>query len=264
MAHVSHSSAPRSEEFSLFGAKPVFITGWWKELKTLERCFLLMFVVVSAVGLLIFCGSITHDLYFEHTLKLVGIRPEGFPDQAIKYNLSLTIGVGFWSNIDRQSTNYRHQDLSPGILTILQQHMRVASDLWTECATRQHRASACSQSSFMLFTLSLTGLFSAYFTALFNRRVMIYMSMGSAFVMASSFALLYASSLEYNNCVVDRQVIYSTETEFEFVSYRGRYFAPTMKTNNVPLIGVLVAYLLGFIPMTAFGAILICYGTEKL
>ncbi|KAG5442334.1 hypothetical protein CSKR_200219 [Clonorchis sinensis] len=177
---------------------------------------------------------------------------------------SLPSGVGFWSSTDRQLTNYRNQDVSPAILTILQQHMRAASELWIECATRQHRASACSQSSFMLFSLSLTGLFSAYFTALFNRRVMIYMSMGSAFVMASSFALLYAASLEYNNCVVDRQVSYTSETEFEFVSYRGRYFAPAMKINFVPLIGVLVAYLLGFIPMTAFGAILICCGTEKL
>ncbi|KAF5398960.1 hypothetical protein PHET_07746 [Paragonimus heterotremus] len=264
MTHRSHSSAARSEDATYFTGKPIFLPGWWKGLRVSQRCLLSAFLLFDVLGTVLFCASITDDRYFEHTMTLVGIKPKGYPDQAVPYNLSIRTEVGFWSNMANQHTENRFDTQQPEVLRMLQRHINVSLELWEFCATRAHRASACGHAAFVLITLGLTGLFSSYFVAIFNRKLMINLSMASPIILLASFALIYAASLEYNNCIISRQVRFTNEQQFQFFSFKGRYFAPQLKPNYQPLVGVLVAYAFGFVPMTGTGLILALQNSENL
>ncbi|CAH8459308.1 unnamed protein product [Dicrocoelium dendriticum] len=166
---------------------------------------------------------------------------------------AITAGTGFWSNTANQRSASLQEEHISEVRKLIGEHIEVAVELWEFCVARAHRANACVQSAFVLLTLGLVGLFSGPFVVILSRRIMIYLSVGSVVFLMASFTLIYAASLEYNNCVIERQIRYMNEREFALVSYKGRYFVPSLKPNYQSLIGLLIAYLFGFFPMTAIG-----------
>ncbi|TPP62988.1 hypothetical protein FGIG_06342 [Fasciola gigantica] len=263
MARRSQSSTARSEDTACYTGRPLFHPGWWKQLKTSQKWAFAAFILFYTLGLFLFCSSITTDIYFEHTLQLIGLRRKDVPDQAVSYNLTTSNGVGFWSNVDYQDedTIYSQQQK---INELLHLHARIASELWMFCTTRAHRAKACGNTAFVLLTLGLMGLFSGYVLMVFDRKLMIITTVGCTTIIQASFALIYAASIEYNNCIIDRQVQSVNENERRYTSYKGRYFAPSMNLNYQPLVGVLISYIFAFIPMDVIGITLLVKYSRNL
>ncbi|VDP96209.1 unnamed protein product [Echinostoma caproni] len=90
MTHHSQSSTGRSEDSAFYRGRPLFHPGWWKELKTSQKWAFVCYLLFYTLGLFLFCFSITTDIYFEHTLQLVGLRRMEVPDQAVEYNLTVS------------------------------------------------------------------------------------------------------------------------------------------------------------------------------
>ncbi|KAA0192679.1 hypothetical protein FBUS_08436 [Fasciolopsis buskii] len=263
MTRHSHSSVGRSEDTACYTGGPIFHPGWWKQLKTSQKWAFVTFIMFYTLGLFLFCSSITSDIYFEHRLQLIGLRRKDVPDQAVSYNLTTRSGVGFWSNVDYQDdhTVYSEQEKVNALLHL---HARIASELWMFCTARAHRAKACGSTAFMLLTVGLIGLFTGYVLMIFDRKLMIITTVGCTTIIQASFALIYAASIEYNNCIIDRQVQYINDNERRYTSYKGRYFAPAMVLEYRPLMGVLISYIFAFIPMDAIGVTLLVKNAKNL
>ncbi|CAL8106132.1 unnamed protein product [Calicophoron daubneyi] len=250
-------------EFHAFEGRPVFVPGWWGKLRTSQKWLLVFYILLYSVTACTLRVALKDDQYFVHTIKLIGFRDRDSNEwnrrnQRVEYDLSIDIPVGLWSTSPPKTLYSDLLSKHPKrVEDIIKRGTKSAIQLWDYCTNTAHRAVTCHRSAFTLLTLWMLGLTAGPFIFIFSRKWFILTTSGSVLLLISSYSLTYAASVEYDNCIIDRQIDVHDNGRRAYVGFYAKFYAVTFRPAYKLLNGLLVAYIFGYTPMIGVGFVLL-------
>nr|CAH8834157.1 unnamed protein product [Trichobilharzia regenti] len=226
----------------VYSGRPIFLPEWWNSLNFQQKRLLSIFILSEICLTAMFIISIQRDSYFLHNLKLFGLYKSGYGSRKVVYNLSYDVTVGYWRYSGDEEPAYKNLERHPSrVQDSLLEHLHVAIELWHYCTHLAHRSLTCYNSAFILLTLGISILFIIPFIGIFNRIIMIKLSICSGIILVFSLLLITAATKEYRNCIISR--VDSGKEHYHGkvvdVPYKGRYFYQLILLTIIHLLEIL-------------------------